>query len=411
MQNVKQRRAVLILILVTLVYLVAELAYSANLLNVVSSARTINDLDGVEQLGRLLSGFAVALAFAGFFIHRMAVARLIEWVVFVIAFLVVIWSVSIFETSLIATMTEGATADQKMTAVYTAALRAAVIDGQVSLVGMETDLSAPDGKAFIALMPAITQSVSGVRSKLKPVLEKTIENRIKLRFSDFYDVVYVPSAQKVLDSYKEFARGRRIDPTLFINSHKVQSKWSNVLHYSGDAPLAVDADPSFVEKNVKPDFMKYEIDHAKAGLDSIDSFNLGGVNERQGDDAYKLLIAPAFALMFSIMGAIIHSLKIVNYTLGLARVHGAIRFFSVIVVTGIVGGVVWLTPSPVTRSPLFSHLIQSEGVISPASIKWTIQSENLVYPVASMILQMSGFYVGVNGEAVTNPASAVQIQL
>jgi hypothetical protein len=157
----------------------------------------------------------------------------------------------------------------------------------------------------------------------------------------------------------------------------VQKQWAEALHYTGHERLTVDADQAYVERAIKPGFMRYEYEHATAGL---------GGDSLTARSAYQLMIAPVLALLFSILGAMLHTVKIINYSLVLVSIRGAIRATLVMMLCVGFTGFVWMTANPVTDAPLFKQLEKTQGAISPAAMRWIIQAEAVVYPISSSIL-------------------------
>ncbi len=163
------------LILLTAVYLTFELAFNARLLDVVGGGASTQDVHHIEISGRLLSGIAVALVVLQLLLTwrarcvrlgRAAAPRM--WVVLLLCGLT-IGSVYLGLQKMVDHIVESRSTEFRRQALNITLIQKAIVDGRVQLAGMEQNAglyARPEGKAFLALFPAMAASVQDLDRKI-----------------------------------------------------------------------------------------------------------------------------------------------------------------------------------------------------------------------------------------------------
>ena len=163
------------LILLTAVYLTFELAFNARLLDVVGGGASTQDVHNIEISGRLLSGIAVALVVLQILLTwRARCVRLGRavwppiWVVLLLCG-VTVGGVYLGLQRMVDGIVESRSTEFRRQALNITLIQKAIVDGRVQLAGMEQDAglyARPEGKAFLALFPAMAASVQDLDRKI-----------------------------------------------------------------------------------------------------------------------------------------------------------------------------------------------------------------------------------------------------
>ena len=163
------------LILLTAVYLTFELAFNARLLDVVGGGASTDDVHHIEISGRLLSGIAVALVLLQLLLTwRARCVRLARavwppiWVVLLLCGLTV-GGVYLGLQQMVDSIVASRSTEFRRQALNITLIQKAIVDGRVQLAGMEQDAglyARPEGKAFLALFPAMAASVQDLDRKI-----------------------------------------------------------------------------------------------------------------------------------------------------------------------------------------------------------------------------------------------------
>jgi hypothetical protein len=164
------------LILLTALYLAFELAFNARLLDVVGGGASADDVHHIEISGRLLSGIAVALVvLQGLLTWRARCVRLGRaatprmGVVLLLCGLTV-GGVYLGLQQLVDGIVASRSTEFRRQALNITLIQQAIVDGRVQLTGMEQDAglyARPEGKAFLALFPAMAASVQELDRKIE----------------------------------------------------------------------------------------------------------------------------------------------------------------------------------------------------------------------------------------------------
>lgn len=151
--------------LATIGYLVVELSFNARLLDVVGGSASPEEVDRIEIWGRLISGFALALFGWPRWI-RQAWSRYHGtlrrfWHVAVWSLLAML-AMYIVQESILRSLVNRSTEAQLVQAQHLVLLRNGLHEGLVTLPGLEIDgtrLTSAEGKAFLAMFPALASGL------------------------------------------------------------------------------------------------------------------------------------------------------------------------------------------------------------------------------------------------------------
>lgn len=332
-----------LLTLTTAMYLLVEFAFNARLLDVVGGMPTDDQLHNIEEYGRRISGFAVALLFWGaiFEANRSKISGQIVWgkaLVYVAACTFVIVQVVYHaEGRLVDTLVDESSPATRATAVSAVVLQKTLASGQVDMKGLDletTRLGDPDGKAFLALYAPLTSYLPDLDMKISGVQQPLADLFVKLTASP------------------ETNRSKRQQSTDIVNLMRAK-------------PAA---------------------------------FADGQQLEREGKRFARTMIVPAIALGFSILGALVHVWKLFFFLLhlGAGRVLRA-SWAKGLLITSLSLATLFafiLIPSTdITQQPQYRHLKnkmyehadddfslamrKAVGVFSDA----TIHAQPVMYPI------------------------------
>jgi hypothetical protein len=451
------------ILVVTIAYLVIEISFSSELLNIVGQSASTADINSIEHWGRYISGFAAGLVLWSFItpslplslfgwrpvgsVGRALIANLL--VTAGVMFLVYQWEMGIVDHA--KSQNSGI---QRKEAVYAAFVRTGLLNGTVQLTGMPQAKSVyqtPEGKAFIALLPKLVDSESGLPNKLNGVLFNVIEDNIRVKTGGaqgFFDHVFLPSAARMNGAWEKYrgmvaqlnASYQRANnapgyeqhaiilhadntfhasfrnafsvpgyppadvnpamvnsPSAFFALPTITRFWAHSIHAIGvTQPMFPNETYAAVRTDVWPVFLKNAVDRELHTFQSnAVNFRDGQAYANQGENAVVLLTVPALALILSVIGMLIHTTKILYYMQKLAekRKRGAWRrFFVALGISAVIAGTFYVMSDAITVAPLYRHLNaiyqQSEHGMWPAwTLTWIIQAEHFVYPVADFLRQ------------------------
>ncbi|OYO32567.1 hypothetical protein CD932_11705 [Janthinobacterium sp. PC23-8] len=179
-----QIRQTLILIALTIVYLCFELGFNARLLDVVGGDVDPTAVEDVEFYGRSLSGIAAALVVLQLMWRRRlridttgpSWKKIGLWslATAVIVFMVL----KTFVTVLVNTRD----AQFRRMAFTTTLMQRSLVGGSLQLQGLVDDpglFAQPEGKAFLALFPALAVSVGHLDERMEPAKEQLINFNVR----------------------------------------------------------------------------------------------------------------------------------------------------------------------------------------------------------------------------------------
>lgn len=212
------RTRYIFLFVVTAIYLLFELAFSARLLDVVGSTIDEKRIDQVEFFGRLISGFALTLfvwavltlpnaQFNGKSllgsIPSLALTAMICW-----------GAMYLFQEAIVQSIVHFSTAEQKRNAASLVVVTSSVHSSDAELYGLRSehvDLRSPEGKAFLALLPPLAlfsdDSASNTDQEITRLLTIKVKREVGSPESVFNDG-YLPSdtgIRKMFNTYLKIA--------------------------------------------------------------------------------------------------------------------------------------------------------------------------------------------------------------
>jgi len=227
-----QIRQTLILIALTIVYLCFELGFNARLLDVVGGDVDPKAVEDVEFYGRSLSGIAAALVVLQLMWRRRlridatgpSWKKIGLWslATAVIVFMVL----KTFVTVLVNTRD----AQFRRMAFTTTLMQRSLVGGSLQLQGLVDDpglFAQPEGKAFLALFPALAVSVGHLDERMEPAKEQLINFNVRKLAggaAGYYEK-YQQAVEEVHDRWKLYS-GMIPDNDPGLQA-KQQSSWSD----------------------------------------------------------------------------------------------------------------------------------------------------------------------------------------
>ncbi|MGD7428508.1 hypothetical protein, partial [Ralstonia pseudosolanacearum] len=181
----------------------------------------------------------------------------------------------------------------------------------------------------------------------------------------------------------------------FFDDPGVQAKWRKEIGYPDDILLRYDLDSD----NFKSDFYDAWVQHIVAEreplyISDISLFEQGAEHYADGIDAIRVAYVPLIAFSFSILGALVHAFKTMNFAaqaaIGMSSLYRLqitkiveLTLASIVLTSGVVMA---RYANPVTNSVLFVDLEEKtkevSGPILATAIRSTIQLQAHIYPVA-----------------------------
>ncbi len=188
----------------------------------------------------------------------------------------------------------------------------------------------------------------------------------------------------------------------FMSYPAVQRVWREQLHIKAPVFLSPNLDEKTFANIAYYPLLEGE---ANARLSVFDAppaeFADGGRYAAQGRQAMEAVLVPAYALFFSLLGALVHIWKFLRYllktTAQIVTGHDgddcfrdkAVRWLwtsgCAAAVVGALAFAVWRAPNAVTRSDLYRTLkaraTVEQGPWKAGALTWIIQAEHFAYPV------------------------------
>lgn len=477
-----------IMALVTGVYLLVECGFNSRLLDVVGGMPDHEAVEAIEEIGRSLSGIALALMFWPWVLKRAADKRwnyLLTALALLVLTIVVATVVYRGEQKLVDGIVERSSAEQRFLATNLVALQGALVSNKVLLDELPLtpeQLRAPDGKSFLAVFPLLalsTHELDQVLQAQKPLILRAMADQLhggeSASYNHFltsrealietYNDHYVSASNAYQDSlggigarqdkawtdYLARLRKRGVDPDnvppaywsdirkdvrkrgvnvakdwdpgdragferavglsvrsesdkrfregvakhldgnslppglgmgAFFSHPVVQAKWRKSLHYKNSSfTLPVELPPQaqaphFFNRTV---YQRVLDDDVRATLPQytapVATFADGGKNSDLGRESLRALAVPPIALGFSIVGALIHLVKLTLFVIQLIAAWG---FMS-----GFVKGVCvpalallllavfhFIPTSAITRQPLYDYFEQRGAGLGATEPNW-----------------------------------------
>lgn len=202
-------------LLLTLTYLLLELPFAAHLLDIVGTTSDPDTIHNTEIVGRLISGLAAALLFWGLvLIPRLPRLGLLLTVLYcAVSGVVITAGVYVGQSRLVEWLVDSSSAEKRQTAFGVMMVTTQIQKGQADIRELPLDgarLGTPEGKTFIAILPALAASQKDIRERLKPSARIVIGNAVVRQVgspSAFFNRAYVQALRKLHQQYLEYRNG------------------------------------------------------------------------------------------------------------------------------------------------------------------------------------------------------------
>lgn len=335
-----------LVIIITLTYLICELAFNSRLLDLVGSLSTPDDIHSMERYGRALTAIAAALL-----VLQLVLAGNVRlkkrgidfpplYVASMVFSLCLLTGVVTWQTveRVIEQQVAQSTGEFRQKSLLAQLYQQSLIDGHQTLEGIPLDedggqrqtWTSPSGKAFLAMLPLLMSSVSRYHPLLERETAQNLRDSISVQeggilgyykawlaarvdiYKDYLD--YSSVTQKNV-RYHEAMIPARLDWEAFFMLDVVQSRLRETLALPPQSRVRSeypkdDALKQFALELQAPHLdyaMQQQLPHLQAALAS---YGPGGANEKAGEDAARAVIVPPIALMFSLLGALTHLAKL-----------------------------------------------------------------------------------------------------
>ena len=208
----------IIVFIITSTYLIFELSFSSELLNIVGQKATSADINSIEHWGRYLSGFALGLILWSVFTPTRFVVFPINVSVKSMLLLNAILTFCVagiayhYEMDYVHSAKSKNSGVLRKDAVYASFIRTGLLNGTIKLSGMPKDTAdyhTPEGKAFIALLPLLASSDSHLSEKITGVLPKLVKDNAIVESGGsrgFYNSIFLPSAHKMVAEWVNYQK-------------------------------------------------------------------------------------------------------------------------------------------------------------------------------------------------------------
>lgn len=507
-KNLPSRKESLIMMVVTGVYLIFEVAFGARLLDVVGSTTDLHEIEQIENAGRLISGIALTLVvWTMFVLPRIRTMRpRLRWrrtkaamMLGSSAFICCLASYTIQEGILDA-LSYGSSPEQRQAASTLTLISSSVQNSTAVLRGIDfevIDRKSPESKTFMSLLPSLALSVDRLEERTQDAVEDLLEaqaqtaignpdkffaeayftsmNELKRAYNDVYftaaeehaqatahipaekDRLYrayrnglgqkvtpynLPKSQysrvrrKVRDmgvpvawdwdprdkeGFMEAAEGRmrekvtpsydramrnafgatlpdNLNHSTFFSHPAIQAKWREILGMEYEVPLRTDLTRDQVVTQIYRPWIKAIVDEKRPLYFSpVEAFDEGGAHYEDGITAIRVAYVPLIAFGFSLLGALVHSFKTMNFGVQAGIGNKTVRSYTIgrVAKAGLFAGVVLMAvqvstiDNGVTNSELFRELEEQtvNRIGSPVAIsmRTVIQLQPYSYPVAETL--------------------------
>ena len=202
--------------LLTLIYLVIELSFNARILDLSGGIATSAELASAEHAGRIISGAAVALAVLGTFLFPALYAKGKDLSAYITGTLLVctlcIPSVYYGERALVDSLAANSTTQERHTAALLTLASHQIRRDGLDIRGMDISkesISTAGGKSFVALFAPLLHGYSKIALELRNHIHDFAHNVVITEtggVNDFYDNVYVPSADTFRKMHTAYAK-------------------------------------------------------------------------------------------------------------------------------------------------------------------------------------------------------------
>lgn len=199
----------------------------------------------------------------------------------------------------------------------------------------------------------------------------------------------------------------------FLQHPVVQRQWREALQAPENAVLKNGMSArDFERQTYIPWYEHLVTEQKKALLAASADFDNGGKHEALGKEAMRGLIVPPLALLFSLLGIIVHVCKTGFYSLRLLLPWLSLAIFVNVALLGALMAAPLFLSNPISRTPVFCRVESRIGTDHPYSAKmlrWIIEGQTYIYPVNNWIRihMLRGATFGTNEKLNTAQIIAV----
>ena len=314
-----------LVIILTLIYLICELAFNSRLLDLVGSLSTPDDIHSMERYGRALTAIAAALLVLQLVLagnarlKKRGIAFPPLYVASMVFSLCLLTGVVTWQTveRVIEHQVAQSTGEFRQKSLLAQLYQQSLIDGHQTLEGIPQDedggqrqtWTSPSGKAFLAMLPLLMSSVSRYHDLLESEAAQNLRDSISVQEGG------------PLNYYKAWLAARADIYKDYLDYHTVTQK---SVHYHGVMiPAQLDWETFFmlevvqdrlrerlalpVQSRVRPEYPKE--DALKQFALELHAPHLDYAVQQQLPHL-QAVIVPPIALMFSLLGALTHLTKL-----------------------------------------------------------------------------------------------------
>ncbi|RBM07733.1 hypothetical protein [Novacetimonas cocois] len=433
-----------VMLVLTAGYLIFELGFNARLLDITGGIATRHDITAIEHYGRLISGVALTIAIWGPILRLSnETYQRGRWVLLLLicSAMALMPAAYYGEKALVEKIVDHSTGEQRRNALLLQYVNRDLISGLIKAEAIRLDDHArhsPPGKAFLSILPLMGMSVQHVDQKVlddvKQVMARSVRHDTGGSDGYVYNHGYATVQQEIQKEYNvytdlsyAYARSSQtglarltyesalmrlthhpglIPPQLdfhtFARQPPIVAQLREALHIPDDIAVNADMTPDEYTTRVRDVMVEREVNRKIRELDyAPDTFLDGAAHAHIGREAMEAVIAPALALVFSAMGALVHMYKSMFYLLYTARMQPKPVHIIVAGVLFVCVTIIWLSSNDVTSSALFQYLARQmresggiSGGLACGAIRWMIQAQTYFYPVSEMIRSTLGFTYG-----------------
>lgn len=228
-----------VVIPLTVIYLIVELGFNAKLLDVVGSAANLTKIHQIENIGRALSGVAVALFVLQLMIKRFSLSALtIACVISGLAtFLIIDRSVD--------TLVKNSSLEFRRSSATLVLMQRGLVNGHLNLYGLNDKpeiFSQPQGKAFLALFPAMASAVNQLDNKLEEAKRQATIRIVEKELggaAGYYDNVYVRAVKEISKNFESYRLTPDVSAAIDSEHEKSWNEYLTTLGKRGWTPSSV----------------------------------------------------------------------------------------------------------------------------------------------------------------------------
>lgn len=335
-----------LVIIITLTYLICELAFNSRLLDLVGSLSTPDEIHSMERYGRALTAIAAALLVLQLVLagnarlKRRGIDFPPLYVASMVFSLCLLTGVVTWQTveRVIEQQVAQSTGEFRQKSLLAQLYQQSLIDGQQTLEGIPRDpdggqrqtWTSPSGKAFLAMLPLLMSSVSRYHELLEREAAQNLRDSISVQEGGIlgYYKAWLAARTEIYKDYLDYneasqKEGRyhgevipaRLDWEAFFMLEVVQNRLRDTLSLPHQTRIRPEYPKDDALKQFALELQAPHLDYAVQQQlprlqGELASYGPGGANEKQGEDAARAVLVPPIALMFSLLGALTHLAKL-----------------------------------------------------------------------------------------------------